>query len=100
VRFSLTPVYNVVGVVKNFFIYLQTNLERGELGLAKIVIGRSASFAVPRIPLGVSTKARLLRILRCSTATNHVFDLQQLTMILSPNSLFYKGRQGAQSIRR
>ena len=48
--------------------------------LTKIVIGRSASFAVLRIPLRVSTKARLLRILRCgychqpcirSSTTNH-----------------------------
>ena len=52
----------------------------------------------PGIPLRVSTKARLLRILGAATSTNHVFDLQLPTMIPFPNSPFYcKGRQGAQS---
>jgi hypothetical protein len=53
-------VYEVVGVVKNVFQATETNLQRDELRLAKIVIGRSASFAILRIPLRVSTKARIL----------------------------------------
>jgi hypothetical protein len=54
------PVYDVGGVVKSFFHTTETNLQRDELRLAKSVIGRSACFVFLRIPLRVSTKARLL----------------------------------------
>jgi len=80
-------VYNVVGTVKNFLHvdpgkplapragagsravprsgpFIEDPWRR--VRLAKIVRGRSASFALLRIPLRVSTKARLLRILRCN----------------------------------
>jgi len=54
----------------------------------------------PGIPLRVSTKARLLRILGAATSTNHVFDLQQLTMILSPRSLSLTTREAGRSINK
>jgi hypothetical protein len=56
----LSPMYDGGGIVKSFFHTTETNLQRDELRLARIVIGRSARFVFLRIPLRVSTKARLL----------------------------------------
>ena len=55
-------------------------------------------FRLTQDSLGFSTKARVVRILRWTISTNHVFDLQPLTMILSPNSLF--PREAGRSINK
>lgn len=62
---------------------------------------RSRRFVLLRILLRLSTKARFSESCGSCAATNHVFDRQLRTMILSPNSpLGFKGRQGAQSTSR
>ena len=53
-----------------------------------MVFRRSASFVLFRIPSYLSTKAQSLESYgEFFNSTNHVFDLQQKTIIRSPNSL-------------
>src|SRR6267143_4680959 len=116
--------YKVVGVVKRFLPDTSSlaSRERGQGRPAKRGVhrrplkprGRLARLNWPRslalfaglrltcrIPLWLSTKARLFESYGESYSTNHVFDLRLQTMIRSPNSPFScQGRQGAQSTSR
>src|SRR5215469_2821172 len=86
----IRPVYNVVGVVNTVF-----HAARGKPLASSSDEARASRYSGFRH----GSRPRLVSFESCggTASTNHVFDLQQLTMILSPNSL---QREAGRSINK